>query len=103
MHNDPVIKIEDSKIPVINEYKFLGVIFNKKLTFIPHRKYLKINQPMPNNFCELLPIQSGELTVKPSLNYTELFSAHNLTMAFLYIYLPGDLISKNSTLFPIKA
>ena len=30
MHNDPVLKIDDSKIPVVNEYKFLGVIFDKK-------------------------------------------------------------------------
>ena len=36
MHNDPLLKI-----PVVNEYKFLGIIFDKKLSFIPHIKYLK--------------------------------------------------------------
>ena len=41
LHNDPVLKIDDSKIPVVNKYKFLGVIFDKKLSFIPHIKYLK--------------------------------------------------------------
>ena len=41
MHNDLVIKIEDSVISVVDEYKYLGVIFDKKLTFIPHIKYLK--------------------------------------------------------------
>ena len=41
MHNDPVLKIDDSEIPVINEYKFHGIIFDKKLSFIPHIKYLK--------------------------------------------------------------
>ena len=41
MVNDPVLKIDDSKIPVINNYKFLCVIFDKKLSFIPHIKYLK--------------------------------------------------------------
>ena len=41
MHNDPVLKIDDSEIPVVNEYKFLGVIFDKKLSIIPHIKYLK--------------------------------------------------------------
>ena len=56
MHNDPVLKIDDSEIPVVNEYKFIGVIFDKKLSFILHIKYLKkTNQPVPNNFCELLP------------------------------------------------
>ena len=64
MHNDPVLKIDESEIPVVNEYKFLGIIFDKK-TFMPHIKYLKKqNQPVPNNFCESLPTQSGELTVK---------------------------------------
>ena len=34
-------QFEDTEIPVVDEYKFLGVIFNKKLTFISHTKYLK--------------------------------------------------------------
>ena len=41
MHNDSVLKIDDSEILVVNEYKFLGVIFDKKLSFIAHIKYLK--------------------------------------------------------------
>ena len=41
IHNNPVLKIDESEIPVINEYKFLGIIFDKKLSFIPHIKYLK--------------------------------------------------------------
>ena len=41
MHNDPVLKNDDSEIPVVNEYKFLGIIFDKKLSFILHIKYLK--------------------------------------------------------------
>ena len=40
MHNDPLTKLEDTKIPVVNEYKFLGVIFDRKLSFISHIKYL---------------------------------------------------------------
>ena len=60
MHNDPLLKIDDSEIPVVNEYKF-----DEKLSFIPHIKYLKkTNQPVPDNFCESLPTKSGELTVK---------------------------------------
>ena len=30
MHNDPVLKIDESEIPDVNECKFLGVIFDKK-------------------------------------------------------------------------
>ena len=41
MHNDAVIKIENSVIQIVDEYKFLSVIFDKNLTFILHVKYLK--------------------------------------------------------------
>ena len=41
MHNDPLIKLDDTEIPVVNEYKFLGVVFDRKLSFISHIKYLK--------------------------------------------------------------
>ena len=41
LHNDPVLKLDGVDIPVVDEYKFLGVIFDKKLSFIPHLKYLK--------------------------------------------------------------
>ena len=41
MHNNPHIKFEDTEIPIVDEYTFLGVIFDWKLTFIPHIKYLK--------------------------------------------------------------
>ena len=41
LHNDPVLKLDGSVIPVVDQYKFLGIIFDKKLSFIPHIKYLK--------------------------------------------------------------
>ena len=41
IHNDPLIKREDTEIPVVKEYKFLGIIFDRKLSFISHIKYLK--------------------------------------------------------------
>ncbi|GBN97857.1 putative RNA-directed DNA polymerase from transposon X-element [Araneus ventricosus] len=36
MHLDPNIRIRNSPIPVVNEIRFLGVIFDRKLTFLPH-------------------------------------------------------------------
>ena len=39
---NPELTIYNEKIPVVNEAKFLGVIFDKKLTFLPHIKYLKL-------------------------------------------------------------
>ena len=41
IHNDPALYIYGSQIPVVAESKFLGVIFDKTLSFIPHIKYLK--------------------------------------------------------------
>ena len=41
VHNDPVLYLYGSQIPVVEESKFLGVIFDRKLSFIPHIRYLK--------------------------------------------------------------
>ena len=41
LHNDPSLKLDGSAIPVEDEYKFLAMIFDKKLIFIPYLKYLK--------------------------------------------------------------
>ena len=41
VHPDPVLNICGSPIPVVEEAKFLGLLFDKKLTFIPHIKALK--------------------------------------------------------------
>ena len=41
LHNDPVLKLDGVEIPVVDQYKFLGVIFDKKLSFIPHINHLK--------------------------------------------------------------
>ena len=43
LHNDPCLKLERTEIPVVNEYKFLDLVFDKKLTFIPHLKYLRFS------------------------------------------------------------
>ena len=40
-HDDPVIHLYGSPIPVVEEFKFLGILFDRKLSFIPHIKYLK--------------------------------------------------------------
>ena len=41
LHPDPVLKLNDTVIPVVKEAKYLGLIFDHKLSFIPHIKYLK--------------------------------------------------------------
>ena len=41
IHNDPTLNLNGTEIPVVDQYKFLGIIFDKKLSFIPHIKYLR--------------------------------------------------------------
>ena len=44
MHNccsDPHLVLNNSRIPVVEETKFLGLIFDCKLSFIPHLRYLR--------------------------------------------------------------
>ena len=40
-HDDPVLMLNNSQIPVADQAKFLGVIFDKKLSFVPHIKALR--------------------------------------------------------------
>ena len=41
LHLDPVLKIDLTEIPIVEHYKYLGIIFDRKLSFIPHIKYLR--------------------------------------------------------------
>ena len=40
-HDDPVLTLDGTPIPVVEVNKFLGVVFDRKLSFIPHIKQLK--------------------------------------------------------------
>ena len=40
-HNDPILTLDGTPIPVVEENKFLGIVFDRKLSFIPHIKQLK--------------------------------------------------------------
>ena len=37
-HDDPVLHLYGSHIPVVEKSKFLGISFDRKLSFIPHIK-----------------------------------------------------------------
>ena len=71
-HDDPVLTLDGTPIPVVEETKFLGVIFDKKLTFIPHIKKLKAKCQKALDLLELLPIPTGEQTEKFYFTFTEL-------------------------------
>ena len=40
-HPDPMLNLYGAAIPVVQEVKFLGLIFDSKLSFLPHLRYLK--------------------------------------------------------------
>ena len=47
---DRVLTLYGSPILVVQEYKYLGLIFDKKnLSFIPHINYIKANSPRARN------------------------------------------------------
>ena len=41
LHLDPQLFLDKCPIPIVEETKFLGVIFDRKLSFVPHLKYVK--------------------------------------------------------------
>ena len=41
LHPDPELKLYNSPIKIVSETKFLGLLFDSKLTFLPHIKMLK--------------------------------------------------------------
>ena len=41
VHPDPDLYLNRQRIPVVTETRFLGLIFDSRLTWIPHLKYLK--------------------------------------------------------------
>ena len=40
LHNNPVLNIK-RKIPFVDQHKHIGLIFNKKLNFMPYINYIK--------------------------------------------------------------
>ena len=38
LHLDPVLNIDHTEIPIVEHYKYIGIIFDRKLSFIPHIK-----------------------------------------------------------------
>ncbi|GBM55010.1 hypothetical protein AVEN_167465-1 [Araneus ventricosus] len=41
LHPDPDLYIGNQLVPVVNEVRFLGIIFDRKLTFLSHIRYLR--------------------------------------------------------------
>ena len=56
IHPDPTLTLDNIQIPVVDQTKFLGIIFDKKLTFVPHIELIKSKSIKSRN---LLRVVSG--------------------------------------------
>ena len=54
LHLDPQLFLDKSPIPVVEETKFLGVIFDRKLSFVPHLKYVKKRGLKAHNILKII-------------------------------------------------
>ena len=90
LHNDPVLKLDGVEIPVVDQYKFLGVIFDRKLSFIPHINYLKAKC---HKALQLLRVvaQTDWGADKSTLLIDRWFD-RNYIMVVLFMGQPGSLI-----------
>ena len=71
-HDDPVLTLDGTPIPVVEETKFLGVIFDKKLTFIPHIKKLKAKCQKALNLLRVVAHTDWGADRKVYFTFTEL-------------------------------
>lgn len=55
---EPCIALNGNEIPVKDTQKFLGILLNKKLTFIPHIQQLKMKCMQSLNILKVLSHQS---------------------------------------------
>ena len=63
-HNDPVQTLDGTPFPVVEENKYLGVVFDRKLSFFPHIKQLKAKCQKALNLLRVVAQLTGEQIVK---------------------------------------
>ena len=61
-HDDPVLHLYGSPFPGVEESNFLGILFDRQLSFIPHIKYLKAKCFKTLNLLKCFPIRLGVQT-----------------------------------------
>ena len=54
VHPDPVLLLNGTQITVVEQANFLGLIFDRKLTVVPHLRYLRQKCIKLVTFCEWL-------------------------------------------------
>ena len=58
-HKDPNPRLDRTPIPVVEENKFLCILFDRKLTFIPHINYLKVKCLKALDLLKVVEIPTG--------------------------------------------
>ncbi|GFU62247.1 putative RNA-directed DNA polymerase from transposon X-element [Trichonephila clavipes] len=76
LHPDPLIHIGNVQIPVVREVRFLGVILDCKLTFLPHVLYLRKKCERSLNILKVLSntLWGADSLVTPSISSTNPFT-----------------------------
>ena len=54
IHLDPELYLHNEIIPVVDQTKFIGIIFDRKLSFIPHINFVKTNCAQALNLIKVL-------------------------------------------------
>ncbi|GFS74839.1 putative RNA-directed DNA polymerase from transposon X-element [Trichonephila clavipes] len=75
LHPDTFIHIGNIQIPIVSEMRFLGVIFDCKLTFLPHVLYLRKKCERSLNILKVLSntLWGADSLVTPSISSTNPF------------------------------
>ena len=77
-HEDPVLTLYGSPIPIVQEYKYLVLIFDKnKISFIPHVNYIKAKFHNALNMMKVLSHTTWGEIVQYFCNYIGLLSSQN--------------------------
>ena len=101
-HDDPFLHLYGSPIPVVEESKFLGILFDRKLSFIPHIKCLKAKVLKALNLLKVLSHTSWGADRTTLLKLYRSLVRSKLDMAVLYMALQENHIFKCLILYITK-
>ena len=82
---DPVLKLGSQDIRVVTEFKFLGLIWDPKLTFIPHIRDLKKKCQKAMNIIKFFLIPTGVLILEHYYLCSGHWSGQNWITAVLFM------------------
>jgi len=91
-HPKPELALNGTLIPVVKQTKFLGVIFDNKLTFLLHIRYLKEKCVKALNLLRVVAHTSWEPTSTRCYIFIDRLFVLSSTIAVLFMVLRENLI-----------